>query len=159
MEIKLKRLYLDKYGIWVSENGVIQKPCGANVRHTKDRHGYPRVYVMVSGRRKGLFVHRMIAEAFIPNPENKPEVNHINADKGDYSIENLEWCTREENMKHAHRNGLVPPRKMTETERCRYSMAPILYDTGRFSMREIALAFGTTQPNITRMIKRHKGLA
>lgn len=52
-------------------------------------------------------VHRLLAEAFIPNPQQKPCINHINGNRGDYSLENLEWCTHDENMKHAFRTGLV----------------------------------------------------
>jgi hypothetical protein len=57
--------------------------------------------------RKTTGVHRLIAKSFIPNPNNKPEVNHINGNPSDNRIENLEWCTRKENSNHAWKNGLM----------------------------------------------------
>ena len=68
--------------------------------------GYPVVGLCKNNRTKTVKVHRLVAEAFIPNLENKPQVNHINGIKNDNKIDNLEWCTNSENVKHAFRTGL-----------------------------------------------------
>lgn len=58
---------------------------------------------------KRMYVHRAVASAFIPNPHNKEEVNHIDGNKHNNRADNLEWCTKVENIAHAHRTGLIKP--------------------------------------------------
>ena len=67
---------------------------------------YQRVTLQKEWKRKHLFIHRLVAFAFIPNLENKPQVNHIDWNKLNNSIHNLEWCTAKENIQHAFRTWL-----------------------------------------------------
>jgi len=68
---------------------------------------YPRLILQIkaSGKTKALKVHRVVAQAFIPNPENKPCVNHIDNNSSNNSVSNLEWCTLKENTAHCVKSG------------------------------------------------------
>ena len=63
---------------------------------------YQCVGLGIDGRFSRQYVHRLVAQTYLPNPHNKPEVNHIDGDKTNNICENLEWCTRGENMDHYH---------------------------------------------------------
>lgn len=67
---------------------------------------YYKVALPVDGKQKDFLVHRMIAIAFIPNPDNKKYVNHIDGNKLNNAVPNLEWCTHTENVRHAYATGL-----------------------------------------------------
>lgn len=71
-----------------------------------NERGYVKVSLQTKDGQKHFPIHRLLAKTFIPNPENKPMVNHINGNKLDNSLENLEWSTASENEKHAYDNGL-----------------------------------------------------
>lgn len=93
--------------LWVrAPFGSKQKKEGKIKSHDFDRAGYcmSKLFKDCKGYRRKI--HRLVAEAFIPNPENKPCVNHKNGIKNDNRVENLEWCTYQENMRHAYDLGL-----------------------------------------------------
>jgi len=72
-----------------------------------DRAGYSTVRLNKNGQYSTQFVHRLLAATFIPNPNNKPFINHINGIKTDNRLENLEWVTHSENIRHAYKTGLI----------------------------------------------------
>lgn len=64
------------------------------------KKGYHSIQLRKLGSNKNFRIHRLVAQAFIPNPENKPEVNHLDTIKSNNFVENLEWCTNLENVEH-----------------------------------------------------------
>lgn len=106
----------------VNEHGVVR-----NVKSKKIVEGYVEKngYVRIKFENKCLgpivrtTVHRLVAEAFIPNPDNKPEVNHIDSNRANNEASNLEWVTHSENMRHSYNKGIntEPLSKWRESEK------------------------------------------
>ena len=103
-------------GYFISDDGMVYCNLGKGNRRKNDKttelyeinprptkNGYMRVYCrqMSTGKRKDLYVHRLVAKYFIPNPDNKNVVNHKNCQRDDNRAENLEWCTTRENIGYA----------------------------------------------------------
>ena len=76
------------------------------LRQTPSNCGYYKVELYKNGKSKMMYVHRLVATAFIPNPEKKPQVNHIDGNKANNVLSNLEWATSSENQLHAIDHGL-----------------------------------------------------
>lgn len=86
----------------VKKNGDLLVP---QINHK----GYYSVLLYKNGKPHSKKIHRLVAETFLPNPNNKPQVNHIDGNKLNNIISNLEWCTNSENQIHAYKNNLEVP--------------------------------------------------
>lgn len=76
-------------------------------KHTKTKMGYYRLSLWKNNIGTPFLIHRLLAIHFIANPNNKPHINHIDCDKGNNSLSNLEWVTRSENIQHAMKMGVM----------------------------------------------------
>jgi hypothetical protein len=79
------------------------------LKTAKNKYGYLKVTLHKNYKQKVVNVHRIVAETFIPNPHNLPCVNHIDGNKENNCVDNLEWCTIQENNIHAFKTGLKQP--------------------------------------------------
>ena len=86
-----------------NEGQVRNKKTGKILKPAKNNCGYLQVILYKDNKRKSFLIQRLVADVWIPNPDNLPEVNHIDENKEDNRVENLEWCTRQYNMSYGTR--------------------------------------------------------
>lgn len=101
----LGRIKSSEWKVWGGKSFYLKK--GRILKQSKNQNGYMKIEFMVESVLTRHKVHRLVLSAFIPNPENKYAVNHKNGIKHDNRLENLEWCNKSENMKHAYEMGLI----------------------------------------------------
>ena len=125
------------------------------LKQFKNKGGYYHIGLCENGMRKNIDVHRLVAQTFIPNIDNKPQVNHIDGNKLNNRVDNLEWVTKSENEKHAFKTGLKTQQgisnsnsKLTENE---VIIIHGLY-LGGMKQSEIAVLFKLTKDNIHKII-------
>lgn len=115
--------------VFIRKDGKQMTVQGLQLMQQTDKKGYRRIRLIDnSGKKRGVLVHRAVAEAFIDNPNNDEFVNHIDGNKGNNKSSNLEWCSPRDNVRHAWRNGLA-------SNNINYAInalkKPVISDTGK----------------------------
>lgn len=123
------------------------------IKTRKDKDGYVICTIYKNNIRKDYKVHRLVAEAFIPNLENKPQVNHINGIKDDNRLENLEWSSPSENINHSYKYGLnkFVGEKSSKSKLTLLQVKNILNDNR--SIKELANYYCVSKRTISRIKK------
>ncbi len=148
------RLILKEFPLYaISKKGVITSiNSGCIIKSQTTSKGYYRVRIKhINGVWKMVLVHRLVALAFIPNDNNYCCVNHIDANKKNNKISNLEWCSRKYNTRHAKKLGLLrtSKRRLTNEE---VLLIKKLRNEG-WLIRELVYRFDVTQKTISKHIK------
>lgn len=165
-----KKLEGFDFDYYVTKDGRVWTDCRKNgierfmkIQTSKD--GYKCVGLRIDGKQKLFRVHRLVAMAFIPNPENKPYINHIDGNRTNNNVENLEWCTQKENVDHAinvlgrwsqsekqsrasqltgYKNRHLTMKEAREIRE--------LYASGKYSSLKLAKMYGISKPCTLRII-------
>lgn len=158
-DVKWKKVYWmngeeTKYSI--SNIGIVRNDKKNKLLKTNFSKGYERISLTHNGKQKQFFIHRLVATAFIPNPENKPEVNHKNGIKSCNYDYNLEWVTRSENEIHAHKTGLVKINRENSTYLTKKQIKKIckLLEENKLNQSEIAKKVGCDRHAVYAILKR-----
>lgn len=121
------------------------------MRLSDQKGGYKGVTLYENGERKRKLIHRLVAEAFLPNPECKPEVNHINGIRYDNNVANLEWVTTSENAIHS----FVVLKRKTDNKKVMCVETGVTFD----STTEASKAMGIIRTSITKCCRRKRKTA
>ena len=151
----------DSY-IVTKEGSIISKFTGKEKSFHSCKKGYQRCCLTVDGKKKSFLVHRVVALVHLPNPENKPQINHKDGNKKNNNVWNLEWTTDKENVEHSVATGLVkrgkerPNAKLSDEEvlelrRLREEEHLTYYELGR----RFNIAYQTAHKVCTRQIYTH----
>lgn len=150
---------VDRVCIYSDGRKFIHK--GKTLNQYYGRGGYYNIKVSVGGKHKTINVHRLVAETFIENPHNKPQVNHIDGDKTNNNVNNLEWATQSENTQHAYDNNLITVNRgsdaynsiLTDSEVIEIRMR---YEIENITHKQLSCEYGVTKGTIGDICRRQR---
>lgn len=139
----------------INKDGHYYRYSGKILKGSLDKDGYLRFILNKNGVRIYKSCHRLVAETFIPNPENKPQVNHKNGDITNNTKSNLEWCTIKENRQHAYDTGLQKAKSGVNHYSSKLSKKDVisirkLLDKGETTL-QISKKFNTSKSAVSRI--------
>ena len=143
------------YEVW-EDGTIISKRFKKPMKPALNSSGYYAMSLQLNKVEKRQYVHRIVAQLFVDNPDNKPEVNHKDGNKLNNHASNLEWVTRTENMQHAFSNGLVDNESNRPHNHFNRRKIAAMYDTGKYTMAELGRMFGVTSTSIFRYVEEFK---
>lgn len=124
--------YINEKHIITDAGNLFKLAQGKKEWHILKSHNHTGGYLRGRVNGKDFYIHRLVATAFVDNPENKGEVNHIDGNKKNNRADNLEWCTSSENKKHAYKTGLRPIEELQEmAKRPRYKRRRLSIEEAR----------------------------
>ena len=121
--------------------------------------GYYKVALSMDRRLRSFRVHRLVAQAFIDNPSELPEVNHKDGDKLNNNASNLEWCTHAQNIQHAFDNGLSVALRGATNGNSKLTEESVLairseYDYGKVTLMQLAGKYGCSKRNVLDIVHK-----
>lgn len=152
----LKRI-INFPGYFVDKNGIVYSQKQNKTKIIKqwlNQDGYARVSLSKNNIQYNFLVSRLVAIHFIDNPNNLPQVNHINKDKLCNKVENLEWCINLYNQQHSWKNGRKAKGKSKNLKE-KNEIISQLYEY--YSTRQLGRMFGLNQSTVSRIIKMGDG--
>ena len=130
----------------ITEDGQVWSYRRNKYLKQQQARNYLSIELHKDNNRKNYFIHRLVAETYIPNPHNLPEVNHIDENKYNNCVDNLEWVSHKDNMNHG-------TQKERASTKCKKRIRCIETDTVYNSTKEAAEALDIKAPNITACLK------
>lgn len=136
--LEFKKIY-DGY-VACNDGTIWSNKSNRELKCRDDKNGYYRFNIIFKGNHTTLMMHQVICKAFKENPDNKPQINHVDGNKKNNHIDNLEWCTCKENIRHAYDSGLCDKTKYGNHHLSKLKPEDVLYIKRELKSKEKSLA-------------------